>query len=154
MIAVFLTSSAVSAEKPADGFGYDLAAVQAQKNYCQIIVTRNGTMTPNVGATGLSSRNAGGLSGAAEVTASNASFALVAEAPAGFAIGPAGASQDVVFAAAISGSGSTSFLEMPGNTPVRLKRGVTVVEAQLTATRLSGALPAGHYRADMVLRCE
>lgn len=145
---------AVEAAQPAGVPGAGNGGGAGGNNYCEIVVTRNGTIAPNVGATVLSSDGVGGLSGAAQVTATNSSFSLVAEAPSGFAIGPAGASQDVIFAATVSGSGATSFLQEPGNVPIRLKRGTTQVEAGLRASRLAGAFPAGHYRADLVLRCE
>jgi hypothetical protein len=132
----------------------DAAVGKGNTNYCEIIVTRNGMLVPNVGATVLGSANPGGLSGAAEVTATNSSFSLTAETPIGFAIGPVGASQDVTFSATVSGNGATAFLAEPGNIPVRIKKGTTSIEANLTATRISGAFPAGHYRADMILRCE
>lgn len=142
------------AESLDEAFATDIAAARGGNNYCEIIVTRNGTIAPNVGASVLSSSGAGGLSGTAQITTTNASFSLVAETPAGFALGPVGGSQDVVFAASVSGSGATTFLQQPGNVPVRLKRGTTQVDAGLTASRLAGAFPAGHYRADLVLRCE
>ncbi len=132
----------------------DAAAGKGNTNYCEIIVTRNGMLVPNVGATVLGSGNPGGLAGAAEVTATNSSFSLTAETPIGFAIGPVGASQDVTFTATVSGNGATAFLAEPGNVPIRIKKGTTSIEANLTATRISGAFPAGHYRADMILRCE
>ena len=136
------------------GFGDDIAALKANGQFCEIIVTRNGTLVQNVDATELGSATGAGLAGAATVTTSNASYDLVAEAPSGFAVMPATGNQGTVFSSSLSGRGATTFFDQPGNRRTRLKKGTTNIEVNLSAKKLSGSFAAGNYRADLTLRCE
>jgi len=133
----------------------DIPAAQAKGNQtCIIAVSNGGAIAPNPEATELSSRGFGGAPGKAEIFTSTGSFSLVADAPLGFAMAPTGGNDDVSFSVSISGFGVTSFSDQPGRIPVRLKNGQTSVEANLVAKRASGFFPSGHYRAELVLRCE
>ena len=152
LAGILVTAGAANAQQ-VSGFGDGIEALRANGQFCQIIVTRNGVLMQNVDATALASANAAGQAGAADVTTSNASFDLVAEAPSGFALKPAG-NQDAVFTSSLSGRGATSFFDQPGNRRVRLKKGTTSIDVNLTAKKLNGSFAAGHYRADLTLRCE
>lgn len=157
MVIVILTgliSSALAQEDPlslADEFA---KAAKPAKHSCQIIVQRNGTMVQNIGATKLSSQVNAGLPGLAEVTTTNGSYEVSIDAPNGFSTAPKGGNMDVVFEASFSGHGKTNFGNTPGNVRVRMKNGVTQLDVQLEAKKLSGSFKAGNYVSELTLRCE
>jgi hypothetical protein len=153
MMAGLMVSALAEDDLPslADNFA---KAVQSSNQSCQIMVQQNGTMVQNVGATKLSSQNNAGLPGLAEVKTTNGSYYMSIDRPNGFVSAPAGANTDVVFKASFSGHGKTNFTDTPGNVRVKMKNGVTRLDIQLEATKLSGAFPAGYYLAELTLRCD
>ncbi|MEZ5813041.1 MAG: hypothetical protein R3D45_16665 [Rhizobiaceae bacterium] len=128
-------------------------AAAASRHYCMVVVGNPGTMAPSIGNAALSSKVAGGYAGTAEITATNSSYRASVIAPAAFVASPSlpGA---VTFDTAFSGSGATNFYDVPGATEVKIKRGVTSISADLTATMQNGSFAAGQYMAELTLRCE
>ena len=143
-----------AAEQPVIGIAPVLKSNAANKQFCQIIVTRNGTMMQNVGSTKLSSQINPAMPGTADVTTSNGSYYLSVDRPSGFSIAPSGGSDDVEFSTLFTGSGKTDFALTPGDSRVKLKKGLTNVEVHLEARKLRGSFKAGNYRATVILRCE
>lgn len=153
-ISAGLILSAKAQEK-LSSFADELSkASQNAKQMCQLIVIQNGTMVQNIGATKLSSQINAAMPGLAEITTTNASYALSVDPPGGFSSAPQGGNSDVVFNSSLSGHGATNFAETPGNIRVRLKKGVTQVDVNLVAEKLSSSFPAGNYVAELTLRCE
>ena len=149
-----LAATSASAQKADFGVEPMIQAQAANKQFCQIIVTRNGTMMQNVGSTRLSSQINPAMPGMADVTTSNGSYYLSVDRPSGFSIAPSGGSDDVEFSTQFSGSGKTDFALTPGDSRVKLKNGLTNVESHLEARKLRWSFKAGNYRATMILRCE
>lgn len=137
-------------------FGVDpvIQAPAANKQFCQIVVSQNGTLFQNVGSTKLTSLINPGMPGLADVTTSNGSYYLSVDRPSGFSIAPQGGNDDVEFSTQFTGHGATNFGLSPGDSRVKLKNGLTNVEVHLEARKLRGAFKAGHYRATVILRCE
>lgn len=146
--------SAAYGQGQENGFRDDVAALQKDQQFCQVIVRQHGALHQNVDATELSSTASMGLAGRAEVSTSNSSYYVGLDTPLGFSMVPNGGNGNVQFKTAFSGSGATSFFSTPGENRVKLKRGKTDLEVNFQAKKLSGSFPAGQYRADVVLRCE
>jgi hypothetical protein len=79
---------------------------------------------------------------------------LSIDRPNGFVSAPNGGNNDLVFNASFSGHGKTNFADTPGDVRVKLKNGVTQVDVNLEAKKLTGSFPAGYYVAELTLRCE
>jgi hypothetical protein len=153
LTGALIASAAAQDSEPGFKDTFALAA-KAPKHSCQIIIQQNGKLVQNVGATKLSSQTNAGTPGLAEVTTTNGSYYLSVDRPNGFSAMPNGGNADVWFNASLSGRGKTNFSDTPGENRVKLKNGVTNVEVNLEASKLTGAFPAGHYRAELILRCE
>ncbi len=149
-----LAAPSASAQKADFGVEPMIQAQAANKQFCQIIVTRNGSMMQNVGSTKLSSQINPALPGLADVTTSNGSYYLSVDRPTGFSIAPSGGSDDVEFSTQFTGRGKTDFALTPGDSRVKLKNGLTNVEVHLEAKKIRGSFKAGNYRATVILRCE
>jgi hypothetical protein len=121
---------------------------------CIVIVANPGSLAANPEASELASVGWGGRSASAEVIVTNGSYDLTVDAPLGFSSAPAGGNDATVFRAAFSGNGATNFSETPGTSRIRLKKGSTLVTANLWATKTTGAFVAGQYRANITIRCE
>ena len=126
-------------------------------NSCVVIVRRAGTLAQNAGGNVLSSKNAGGVTGIADVF-SLLDYQVTAEAPPFFLNSPSGANTGTTFETTFSGTSITNginFGEQPGTTPVTLNTGFsgTRVVVDLTATRSDG-FPAGNYQTVSIIRCE
>lgn len=121
---------------------------------CAIAISGNGVIAADPSASSLGSRFHGGEPGSVDVYSSGGNYSLSIDAPLGFSQAPTGGGDGATFLASFSGFGATNFSLTPGEIPVRLKRGHTNVEIDLTVTRHSGPFPSGLYRADLVLRCE
>ncbi len=154
LITAGLTLGTQAAEKLPSLADEIAKAAGSANQSCQIMVQQNGTMVQNVGATKLSSQVNAGLPGLAQVTTTNGSYYVSIDRPNGFVSAPVGANTDVVFASSFSGHGKTNFGNTPGNVRVKMKNGVTDLDIHLEATKLSGAFKAGHYTAELTLRCE
>ena len=148
--------SAASAQEAGEqGFTTDFALpTEANPQFCQIVITQNGVLAANAGATKLTSQGYAGEAARAEITTSNGSYYASVDRPNGFSSSPNGGNADVVFATYISGSGKTGFADTPGDSRVKLKNGLTKLEVNLEASKQKGAFASGHYRADITLRCE
>ncbi|MEX0347313.1 MAG: hypothetical protein AB3N20_20495 [Rhizobiaceae bacterium] len=128
-------------------------AAAANKHFCMVVVGNPGALAPAIGNVALSSKVAGGYSGTAQITTTNASYSAFLEAPVAFVASP-NLNGPVTFSGEFSGNGATNFATIlsPGN--VRLKRGTTNISADLTATIQGSSFASGHYAAQLVLRCE
>jgi hypothetical protein len=133
---------------------FSLAAANENKHFCQIVITQNGRLAPNAGATKLTSLGYAGEAARAEVTTTNGSYYASIDRPNGFAVSPNGGNADVVFASYLSGTGKTNFADTPGSERVKLKNGKTNLNINLEVSKQRGAFASGHYRADLTLRCE
>ncbi len=127
---------------------------RAENHGCAIIVGRTGTMHINPEANEISSSGWGGQPGEAQIVATNSSFDLSMDPPLGFSLAPPKGNDAIVFSGSFSGFGATNFSQTPGNTKIRVKKGMTSITANLVATKTSGTFPAGQYRAELTLRCE
>jgi hypothetical protein len=162
LLAVPAQSQSAGAKGAVDG---DLISIESMremfqngdpgnKHFCAIVVTQPGSLAASPDNMELSSRQAGGRPGIAQITATNSSFDLTIDPPSGFNLAPSGGATDTSFASTISATGSTSFAEASGAFPMDIKRGVSQIEANFVATRNGSPFPAGQYSAELVLRCE
>lgn len=131
-----------------------MPAAASRNHACTIIIGAPGSMAPSIARDQMSSQFSGGFPGSASVTATNSSYRLSYDTPAGFSVMPAGNGAPVTFTGSFSGNGATNFLDLPSSQDVRLKRGTTQVTLDLDAAVTGSTFPAGDYRADTVLRCE
>lgn len=126
---------------------------------CTVVIGATGQLRNNPAITVLGSRQPGGSSATATVTASSLlcsvlnlldCYSISTPAPAGFLSAPgnyANASFSTVFRI---GAGP----DRPGNTPFRVANGNHQLQVDLTATSTGGIFPAGPYRAEVTVRCE
>lgn len=134
-------------------FGVNLTT----NNSCVVVVQSGGTLTTNANGTQLSSKNAGGQAGIADVY-SISRYRISVDAPPFFLVSPPGGNDNVTFSATFSGRSlyrGRNFNERSGTRSVRLRRGysVTRVTANVVADRTQ-AFPAGTYQTVAILRCE
>lgn len=146
--------------------------------FCLILLVDSGTIAPNVGRTVMSSREAAGKIGRAQIRTSRVTsgsrFVVSVDAPAGFTTAPANLSSPVNFQVAYSaGWGVYNFSDPHGNpntTPInsgnfselaqsvrlRFPRHATRLDMdlQLDANIASGTFPTGDYAAEVTVRCE
>jgi hypothetical protein len=144
LLAVPAQSQSAGAKGAVDG---DLISIESMremfqngdpgnKHFCAIVVTQPGSLAASPDNMELSSRQAGGRPGIAQITATNSSFDLTIDPPSGFNLAPSGGA------------------EASGAFPMDIKRGVSQIEANFVATRNGSPFPAGQYSAELVLRCE
>lgn len=121
----------------------------------------SGTMKANVNINTFGSKQAGGSSATATITASSLlctllnlldCYSVSAPAPAAFTSAPSGGDTNVTFATVyrLDGSG----IDTPGGTPQRLTNGTHSLQVDLTATKSPGIFPAGNYQGMVTVRCE
>ncbi|MGI9350248.1 MAG: hypothetical protein ACR2O3_01690 [Rhizobiaceae bacterium] len=135
--------------------GVAFGAVVGLRQFCQILLARTGTITPSPDYLELSSKQAGGITGQARITATNSSFSIVSvDAPGTFNAMPTSGDTGVSFTASYLTSGATNTGETDGTTGTRLRRGDTLVDVHLVATRVGSVFPAGNYNAEVTIRCE
>ncbi|MEZ5811132.1 MAG: hypothetical protein R3D45_06910 [Rhizobiaceae bacterium] len=161
MFAGTVLLHAISAGQAADAangninFGINIY----EPNLCTIIVRNDGTMTPDVTNQVLSSKEAGGVSGVADVYSWRPYDLQVDAVPFFLAMPPDGDS-GVTISSTFSGTAlnarGLTFPERPGSSPVRLRRGysATRITVDMTATRVGSRYPAGDYAALSIVRCE
>ena len=121
-------------------------------NTCSITVNQAGLLTANVGQTVLSSTNAGGSAGVAEIVATSANYAVSIDQPTAWQAFPTNGDTNVSFAATYAASGATTVATTDAANP--LATGTTSVNVNMSATKSSGSFPTGTYAAVVVLRCE
>lgn len=126
-------------------------------NACAIIVGAPGTITPNPDSTQLSSKNAGGKQGIADVY-SIWRYGISVSSPDFFTNAPSGGNDNTTFTTTFSGESlyhGRTFPERSGDRPVRLRNGysITRVYVDLEADR-TDSFPSGDYSAVAIVRCE
>lgn len=126
-------------------------------NACAIVVGAPGAITPNPDGTKLSSKNAGGQQGVADVY-SIWHYDISVSSPDFFTNAPAGGNDNTTFTTTFSGESlyrGRTFSERPGDSPVRLRNGysITRVHVDLEAGR-NDSFPSGDYTAVTIVRCE
>lgn len=128
---------------------------------CTIMVGASGTMTANPAISILGSKQAGGSSATATITASSLlctllnlldCYSVSAPAPASFSSAPSGGGTNVTFSTVyrLDGTG----VDTSGNVPQRVLNGTHPMQVDLTATKSSGIFPAGNYQGTVTVRCE
>ncbi|MDX2290511.1 MAG: hypothetical protein NW217_17050 [Hyphomicrobiaceae bacterium] len=121
---------------------------------CILTVGTPGLLGVNSDLTTLSSSASGGVPGNVAVVATGSSFRVSAIAPTGFTIAPPGGDDNVSFSASYAANGATTLGETPGSTASQLNVGLTTVSVNMSAQKASGAMPAGAYAAEVIVRCE
>ncbi len=126
-------------------------------NACAIVVGAPGTITPNADSTKLSSKNAGGQQGVADIY-SIRRYRISVSSPDFFTNAPSGGNDTTTFTTTFSGESlyrGRDFAERPGDNSVRLRRGysITRVYVDLEAER-PDSFPSGDYTAVTIVRCE
>jgi len=126
-------------------------------NACVVIVRQGGTMAVNTTGTQMSSKNAGGSAGVADVF-SITNYDITLDPPPFFLNSPPGGNDNVTFTTTFSGTSifrGRNFADQDGGIPVRLRTGfnITRVTGHLIATR-PDTFPAGNYQTVAILRCE
>ncbi|MEM9330853.1 MAG: hypothetical protein AAGA53_05975 [Pseudomonadota bacterium] len=121
---------------------------------CLITVTGGGTLAANAGFTSLSSVNAGGAAGTANVT-SNGAFSVSLDPVTNFDPTTTAPNADLntLFNSSYDLAGANTTTGATGTTALA-NTGITNVSVDLTATKSSGVFEAGSYDATVVLRCE
>lgn len=109
-------------------------------NSCTISNVVNGTLAQNASASVLSSTEAGGSAGSADITATTDTYSVSVANPADWDASPAGA-PTTTFAASLAA-------------PYTPTIGTVPVSVELAATAASGSFPTGAYTATVVLTCE
>jgi len=128
---------------------------------CTIMVGSSGTMKANAAINTFGSKQAGGSSATATITASSLlctlldlldCYSVSAPAPAAFTSAPSGGDTNVTFATVFRLDGSGA--DIPGSSPQRVPNGTHPLQVDLTATKTSGIFPAGSYQGTVTVRCE
>jgi hypothetical protein len=128
---------------------------------CTIMIGASGTMKVNSTLDVFGSRQSGGSSASATITASSLlctllnlldCYSVSAPAPASFSSAPGGGDANVNFASVyrLDGAG----IDTSGSVPQRLTNGTHTIQVDLTATKSSGIFPAGSYQGAITVRCE
>ena len=141
--------------------GFCLPAHAAIIGTCTIIIGASGTMKSNPSINIFGSKQAGGSSAGATITASSLlctilnlidCYSVSAPAPIAFTSAPSGGDTNVSFASVFRLDGSG--LDNPGSAPQKLTNGTHTIQVDLTATKSPGIFPAGSYQAQVTVRCE
>ncbi|WP_192252211.1 hypothetical protein [Mesorhizobium silamurunense] len=128
---------------------------------CTIMIGSSGTMKANPAINIFGSRQAGGSSATATITASSLlctllnlldCYSVSAPAPIAFTSAPSGGDTNVTFDTVFRLDGSG--LDIPGSSPQRVTNGTHSVQVDLTATKSPGVFPAGNYQGTVTVRCE
>lgn len=128
---------------------------------CTIVIGASGTMKSNPAINILGSKQAGGSSAGATITASSLlctilnlvdCFSVSAPAPIAFTSAPSGGDTNVTFATVFRLDGSGT--DIPGSSPQRVTNGTHTLQVDLTATKSPGIFPAGNYQGTVTVRCE
>jgi hypothetical protein len=141
--------------------GLCLPAQAAIIGTCTIVIGASGTMKSNLAINTLGSKQAGGSSAGATITASSLlctilnlvdCFSVSAPAPIAFTSAPSGGDTNVTFATVFRLDGSGT--DIPGSSPQRVTNGTHTLQVDLTATKSPGIFPAGNYQGTVTVRCE
>ncbi|TGQ53203.1 hypothetical protein EN836_15590 [Mesorhizobium sp. M1C.F.Ca.ET.193.01.1.1] len=140
---------------------FPLPAQAAIVGTCTIVIGASGTMKSNPAINIFGSKQAGGSSAGATITASSLlctilnlldCYSVSAPAPIAFTSAPSGGDTNVTFDTVFRLDGSG--VDIPGSSPQRVINGTHSVQVDLTATKSSGIFPAGNYQGTVTLRCE
>ncbi|TIP04662.1 MAG: hypothetical protein E5X76_05750 [Mesorhizobium sp.] len=141
--------------------GLCLPAQAAIIGTCAIVIGASGTMKSNPAIDILGSKQAGGSSAGATITANSTlcsilnlldCYTVSAPAPIAFTSAPSGGDNNVSFASVFRLDGSG--VDILGSSPQKLTNGTHTIQVDLTATKSSGIFPAGSYQAEVTVRCE
>ncbi|RRI07713.1 hypothetical protein EH240_00250 [Mesorhizobium tamadayense] len=141
--------------------GFHLPAQAAIIGTCTIMIGASETMKSNPAINIFGSRQAGGSSATATITASSLlctilnlldCYSVSAPAPIAFTSSPSGGDTNVTFDTVFRLDGSGP--DIPGGSPQRVINGTHSVQVDLTATKSPGIFPAGNYQGTVTLRCE
>ncbi|RUW72586.1 hypothetical protein EOA29_33280 [Mesorhizobium sp. M1E.F.Ca.ET.063.01.1.1] len=128
---------------------------------CTIVIGVSGTMKSNPSINIFGSKQAGGSSAGATITASATlcsilnlldCYSVSAPAPIAFTSAPSGGDTNVAFDTVFRLDGSG--VDIPGSSPQRVTNGTHTIQVDLTATKSSGIFPAGNYQGTVTVRCE
>ncbi|OHV70162.1 hypothetical protein LCM4577_06415 [Mesorhizobium sp. LCM 4577] len=140
---------------------FSLPAQAAIIGTCTIVIGASGTMKPNPAINIFGSKQAGGSSAGASITANSTlcsilnlldCYSVSTPAPVAFTSAPSGGDTNVSFASVFRLDGSG--LDIPGSSPQKLTNGTHTIQVDLTATKSPGIFPAGSYQAEVTVRCE
>jgi len=141
--------------------GLCLPAEAAIIGTCTIMIGGTGLMKANPTINIFGSKQAGGSSATATITASSLlctilnlldCYSVSAPAPAAFSSAPSGGNTNVTFATVFRLDGSG--LDIAGGSPQRVTNGTHSLQVDLTATKSPGIFPAGSYQGTVTVRCE
>ncbi|RWM08828.1 MAG: hypothetical protein E5X80_02475 [Mesorhizobium sp.] len=141
--------------------GFCLPAQAAIIGTCTIMIGASGTMKSNPAINIFGSKQAGGSSAGATITASSTlcsilnlldCYSVSAPAPIAFTSAPSGGDTNVTFDTVFRLDGSG--VDIPGSSPQRVINGTHTIQVDLTATKSSGIFPAGNYQGMVTVRCE
>ncbi|RWM25456.1 hypothetical protein [Mesorhizobium sp.] len=141
--------------------GFCLPAQAAIIGTCTIMIGASGTMKSNPAINIFGSKQAGGSSAGATITASSTlcsilnlldCYSVSAPAPIAFTSAPSGGDTNVTFDTVFRLDGSGA--DIPGGSPQRVINGTHTIQVDLTATKSSGIFPAGNYQGTVTVRCE
>jgi len=141
--------------------GLCLPAQAAIIGTCTIMIGGTGVMKANPAINIFGSKQAGGSSATATITASSLlctilnlldCYSVSAPAPAAFTSAPSGGNTNVTFATVFRLDGSG--LDIAGGSPQRVTNGTHSLQVDLTATKSPGIFPAGSYQGTVTVRCE
>ncbi|RWA67737.1 hypothetical protein [Mesorhizobium sp.] len=141
--------------------GFGLPAQAAIVGTCTIVIGSSGAMKANPAINIFGSRQAGGSSATATITASSLlctilnlldCYSVSAPAPIAFTSAPSGGDANVTFDTLFRLDGSGA--DIPGSSPQRVTNGTHTIQVDLTATKSSGIFPAGNYQGMVTVRCE
>ncbi|MDX8477369.1 hypothetical protein RFN28_02610 [Mesorhizobium sp. VK24D] len=128
---------------------------------CTIVIGASGTMKANPAINIFGSKQAGGSSATATITANSVlctlfnlidCYSVSAPAPLAFTSAPSGGDTNVTFDTLFRLDGSA--VDIPGSSPERVINGTHSIEVDLTATKSPGIFPAGNYQGTVTVRCE
>lgn len=118
------------------------------------VVASGGSLAVNAARDTLSSKEAGGAAGSAEVNAAGGPFNVTIGGPAAFDYAPSGGDSEVTFQTEYSASGATTASGSADASPTfALNSGATVIAIDTTASRDSDAFPTGDYGLTATVTC-
>ncbi|WP_189545677.1 hypothetical protein [Mesorhizobium sp. M2E.F.Ca.ET.209.01.1.1] len=141
--------------------GFCLPAQAAIIGTCTIMIGASGTMKSNPAINIFGSKQAGGSSAGATITANSLlctilnlldCYSVSAPAPIAFTSAPSGGDTNVTFDTVFRLDGSG--VDIPGSSPQRVTNGIHTIQVDLTATKSPGIFPAGNYQGMVTVRCE
>ncbi|RWH72513.1 hypothetical protein [Mesorhizobium sp.] len=125
------------------------------------MIGNTGVMKANPSINIFGSKQAGGPSASATITASSLlctllnlidCYSVSTPATAAFTSAPSGGDTNVTFASVFRLDGSG--LDIPGSSPQRVTNGTYTIQVDLTATKSPGIFPAGNYQGTVTVLCE